>query len=120
MWAHACTRRWDQCFIRLLDGMLQATNPNSEPPGCVRCLNRWDQCFIRLLDGMLQVIGFAGASDGDFALRIPVKIRAISIPAPQGSACAVLPCHVQRVLGACSGPPLRATLPPIEPSSSPY
>ena len=69
------------------------------------CLNRWDQCFIRLLDGMLQVVGFAGASDGDFALRIPVKIRAISIIEPGGSARAVLPCNVQRVLGIHPLPP---------------
>ena len=64
------------------------------------CVNRWDQCFIRLLDGMLQVIGFAGASDGDFALRIPVRIRAISLTEPGGSERSVLPCNVQRVLGA--------------------
>ena len=62
--------------------------------------HRWDQCFIRLLDGMLQVVGFAGACDGDFALRIPVRIRGISITEPGGSALSVLPCNVQRVLGA--------------------
>ena len=80
--------------------MLQGIQVRCPTQPCACLDNRWDQCFIRLLDGMLQVIGFAGACDGDFALRIPVRIRAISITEPAGSACSALPCSVQRVLGA--------------------
>ena len=67
-------------------------------------LCRWDDCFIRLLDGMLQVVGFTDKSLQDNMLKIPTRIRSITIAHPEGSGLAALPCTTQRVLGTVSTP----------------
>ena len=52
-----------------------------ERVACACC--RWDGCFIRLLDGMLQAGALAGADmSDDYQLRIPTRIRALSIGNP--------------------------------------
>ena len=47
------------------------------------CECRWDDCFIRLLDGMLQVVGFTDKSLQDNMLKVPTRIRSITIPHPE-------------------------------------
>ncbi|CAK0731645.1 hypothetical protein CVIRNUC_000023 [Coccomyxa viridis] len=78
---------------------------------------RWDDCFIRLLDGMLQVVGFTDKSLQDNMLKIPTRIRSITIPHPEGSSLAALPCTTERVLGTVSTP--LATIMGLELSAAP-
>ena len=67
-------------------------------------LCRCDDCFFRLLDGMLQVVGFTDKSLQDNMLKIPTRIRSITINHPEGSSLAALPCMTERVLGTVSTP----------------
>ena len=80
-------------------------------------LCRWDDCFIRLLDGMLQVVGFTDKSLQDNMLKIPTRIRSITIAHPEGSSLAALPCTTERVLGTVSTP--LATIVGLELSAAP-
>ena len=80
-------------------------------------LCRWDDCFIRLLDGMLQVVGFTDKSLQDNMLKIPTRIRSITIPHPEGSSLAALPCTTERVLGTVNTP--LATIMGLELSAAP-
>ena len=63
------------CLIQLIhQGALRV-------PDQAARLSRWDGCFIRLLDGMLQA-GALESTGGDYQLRIPTRIRALSVNLP--------------------------------------
>ena len=66
---------------------------------------------------MLQVVGFTDKSLQDNMLKIPTRIRSITIPHPGGSSLAALPCTTERVLGTVSTP--LATIMGLELSAAP-